>query len=140
MILEKNEVQNIFDDIHSAVDLDYCQERAKNNFIYLTCLSITQSKIFTFFLSMCIILNTIVLGFDGYPANVEVSILIEHINMFFILIFVIEMILKMIGIGFKMYFKDAANIFDFIVVVISMVDVVLLVMDSALSKSGTKAL
>ena len=89
---------------------------------------------------MCIILNTIVLGFDGYPAKVEVSIFIEHINMFFILIFVIEMILKMIGIGFKMYFKDAANIFDFIVVVISMVDVVLLVMDSALSKSGTKAL
>ena len=140
MILEKNEVQNIFDDIHSAVDLDYCQERAKHNFIYLTCLSITQSKIFTFFLSMCIILNTIVLGFDGYPAKVEVSILIEHINMFFILIFVIEMILKMLGIGLKMYFKDAANIFDFIVVAISMVDVVLLVMDSALSKSGTKAL
>jgi len=46
----------------------------------------------------------------------------------------------MLGVGFKMYFKDAANIFDFIVVAISMVDIVLFVMDSALSKSGTKAL
>jgi hypothetical protein len=77
MILEKNEVKTIFDDIHSAVDLNYCVERAEQNFLYSMCLSITQSKIFTFFVSICIVLNTIVLGLDGYPSDAEVSILIE---------------------------------------------------------------
>ena len=43
------------------------------------------------------------------------------------------MLIKMIGLGLKMYFKDAANIFDFIVVVVSMFDVIFLVMDSTLS-------
>ena len=41
MLLEKHEVETLFDDIHSAVDRDYCVERAKNNFVYSMCLLIT---------------------------------------------------------------------------------------------------
>ena len=80
------------------------------------------------------------LGLDGYPSEAEIAILIEHINLFFFLIFVFEMTVKMLGLGFKMYFKDAANIFDFIVVAVSMIDFVSLVISSDMSKSGAKAL
>lgn len=140
MLLEKHEVETLFDDIHSAVDRDYCEERAKNNFVYSMCLLITQSKTFTFFVSICIILNTIVLGLDGYPSEVEVVIFIEQINLFFFFIFVFEMILKMLGLGFKMYFKDTPNLFDFIVVAVSTVDFLSLIISSdEMGKTGSKA-
>ena len=77
MIEEKAKVRALLEKMHSAVDLDYCVERAEQNFLYSMCLSITQSKIFTFFVSICIVLNTIVLGLDGYPSDAGVSILIE---------------------------------------------------------------
>ena len=50
------------------------------------------------------------------------------------------MLFKMIGLSIKMYFKDAANIFDFIVVVVSVFDIIFMVMNSTLSKNGIKAL
>jgi len=47
------------------------------------------------------------------------------INLFFAIIFIVEMILKMIGMGFKFYFLDPYNVFDCIIVASSIVDIVL---------------
>lgn len=81
------------------------------------------------------------LGLDEYPSNVEVTIFIEQINLFFFLIFIFEMIVKMLGLGLKMYFKDSANIFDFIVVTVSMIDFIILVVSSdSIGKSQIKGL
>ena len=67
-------------------------------------------------------------------------IFIEQINLFFFLIFVFEMILKMLGLGFKMYFKDTANLFDFVVVAVSTVDFLSLIISSdEMGKTGSKA-
>ena len=51
--------------------------------------------------------------------------LLEYINLFFYAIFFIEMIIKLIGFGIKHYFRDFFNIFDFIVVIISTIDILL---------------
>jgi len=67
-------------------------------------------------------------------------IFIEQINLFFFLIFVFEMILKMLGLGFKMYFKDTSNLFDFVVVAVSTVDFLSLIISSdQMGKTGSKA-
>jgi hypothetical protein len=58
----------------------------------------------------------------------------------FFLTFVFEMILKMLGLGFKIYFKDYANLFDFVVIVFSVGDILALYLTSNLSQSGIKAI
>ena len=47
------------------------------------------------------------------------------INLVFFVIFTLEMIVKVIALGPKMYIKDNFNIFDASIVLISMVDVVI---------------
>lgn len=49
---------------------------------------------------------------------------IEWANFMFYSVFVTEMIIKFVGLGFKIYFKDSANVFDFIIVIVSTIDFV----------------
>ena len=44
----------------------------------------------------------------------------EYINLFFTVVFVIEAIIKIIGLRFH-YFRRAWNVFDFVVVVLSVI-------------------
>jgi len=69
--------------------------------------------------------NTAVLALDEHPIKHSKQRFIEIANQVFSYIFCLEMIIKLIGMGFKMYFKDRFNTFDCIVVVISMVDIAL---------------
>ena len=48
----------------------------------------------------------------------------EQVNYFFTAIFALEAVIKIIALG-KIYFKDGWNIFDFIIVVISIVSVLI---------------
>jgi hypothetical protein len=57
--------------------------------------------------------------------------------MFFYFIFFMEMLVKIIGVGYKEYFRDRFNTFDCSVVVISTFDVI---MASTLSTSGGGAI
>lgn len=72
---------------------------------------------------MCIIGNTIALGFDRYPMDAKTERVIELVNLLFFWVFCVEMLLKMLGLGFKMYFSDRFNAFDFIVVIVSCLDI-----------------
>lgn len=55
----------------------------------------------------------------------EYTIASDYINYLFALIFTIEAILKLLGFGFKQYFSEAWNIFDFIVTFGSDIGVIL---------------
>lgn len=46
-------------------------------------------------------------------------------NLAFSGIFFLEMMLKMAGLGFKMYIRDNFSIFDSVIVLISLIDIVL---------------
>ena len=50
------------------------------------------------------------------------------------------MVIKMLGLGLKIYFKDRGNLFDFIVILFSIADLVTLYLISSISASGMKAL
>ncbi len=82
---------------------------------------LVESKRFERFILSIIILNTIVLGLEtskylvaNYGAALEIA------NIVFITIFVIEAALKIFAWRTS-YFKDGWNIFDFIIVVISLI-------------------
>jgi len=73
-----------------------------------------------------IIANVVLLSIDKYPQDKEITDLIETLNVGFYIFFLIEMVTKLFGNGFKMYFMDGFNIFDTILILSTTLDLVLL--------------
>lgn len=68
----------------------------------------------------------ILLSLDKYPQDKETTELIEDLNVCFYVLFLFEMIFKLIGDGFVMYFKDGFNRFDAFLVLTTSLDLILL--------------
>ena len=84
---------------------------------------VVNSNGFTIFITACILLNTILLATDRYPIDKQSEKAIEIGNMIFYTIFVVEMLVKIFGLGFRGYCHDRFNIFDAIIVMISTIEV-----------------
>lgn len=69
-----------------------------------------------------IAINTIVLAMDKYPGGYGKSL--ENLNYVFTTFFILEMLLKLLGLGLIGYFTDPYNIFDCVIVVSSAVDLI----------------
>ena len=83
----------------------------------------STSNTFNYLISVAIVLNTIVLSLDKYPNDAEIVTYMDFLNFIFYIVFFLEMIIKMIATGFRMYFKDNYNAFDFFVVFVSSIDI-----------------
>ena len=59
---------------------------------------------------------------DRYPITTKETQINNTINIVFTLIFFLEMVIKLTGLGFRTYYKDAFNIFDSIIVYLSLLD------------------
>lgn len=70
---------------------------------------------FEAFIMACIIANTISMSIKYFGQPYEMTMGIEIINYIFSAIFIVEMILKLLGMG-GAYFKSAWNLFDFSIV------------------------
>lgn len=73
-----------------------------------------------------IVLNTVILAMDKYPAwDKETQSLFKSINLFFTVVFTGEVVFKLCGLGLRGYVADRFNIFDGIIVIISIVELVI---------------
>jgi hypothetical protein len=91
-------------------------------------------------LSMIIIfVNSIVLALSSYPENPDLEKLIDNINLGFFFFFMVELIVKLGGRGFSIYFEDKFNWFDFTVLIVSAADITVS-NTVALSQSGSGAI
>ena len=72
---------------------------------------------------MVSIINTIVLAQDRYGIDKDFEDSLEKINYILSGIFFMEMVMMILGLGFQEYIKDNFNIFDALVVLISIVDI-----------------
>jgi hypothetical protein len=72
----------------------------------------------------CILLNTLILASQYYMMPKEVLAVFEKINYVFMIIFTFEAIVKLIALK-CLYFKDAWNVFDFTVVVVTLIILVI---------------
>lgn len=94
------------------------------------CFRIIQNSISEIIIVICILLNTISLSLDKYPrilifillANEGLVTISEYINFVLTIVFMVELILKLVGMGPILYCRDAFNIFDAIIVGISIVE------------------
>jgi len=67
--------------------------------------------------------NTIVLALDRHEISSYEKAVLKTLNDFFTWAFVGEMTIKLLGLGFKEYAKDSFNLFDAVVVILSLVEV-----------------
>lgn len=69
----------------------------------------------------CVIINTIILALDGTVSK-ESSEILDQFNLAFTYIFAIDMALKIFGMGITEYLKDKMNLFDAIIVTLSLIE------------------
>lgn len=101
-------------------------ERAESNKLYKICFIICEHWMFNLLITLLIVANTGVLALDQYPRNIKLEETASILNDLFSWCFAAEMIIKLIGLGLKRYTRDTFNIFDALLVIISLVDFVLL--------------
>jgi hypothetical protein len=76
------------------------------------------------------------LALDRYPIDSESDRANETANFVFYLIFCLEMMLKLYGLGVRQYMRDGYNVFDAIVVLLSTVEIILANSDVNSGNSG----
>ena len=85
---------------------------------------LAMHPLFNTFILLMIIFNTVLLAFDRYPEPPQSQQeLFNYFNIGFIGIFGLEVIIKLIAFGIKDFMRDNFNIFDALVVVVSIVEV-----------------
>uniref|UniRef100_A0A673HP16 Voltage-dependent L-type calcium channel subunit alpha n=1 Tax=Sinocyclocheilus rhinocerous TaxID=307959 RepID=A0A673HP16_9TELE len=91
---------------------------------------------FEYLMFFLIMLNTLCLGMQHCNQSDHITKLSDTLNLIFTVLFTGEMIVKLIAFKAKGYFGDPWNVFDFVIVIGSIVDVVLSEVDAALEASG----
>ncbi|XP_044001489.1 voltage-dependent calcium channel type A subunit alpha-1 isoform X8 [Aphidius gifuensis] len=94
----------------------------KRNSIKYKIWRIVVSTPFEYFIMILIVLNTLLLMMKYHEAPPVLLDTLSIVNMVVTLLFFIECILKVIAFGCKNFFKDPWNTFDFITVIGSIVD------------------
>ncbi|XP_043982846.1 dihydropyridine-sensitive L-type skeletal muscle calcium channel subunit alpha-1-like [Gambusia affinis] len=97
---------------------------------------IVTSCYFEYLMFFLIMLNTLCLGMQHCNQSNYVTKLSDTLNLIFTVLFTVEMILKLMAFKVRGYFGDPWNVFDFIIVIGSVVDVILSEVDAALISSG----
>ncbi|XP_045542526.1 voltage-dependent calcium channel type A subunit alpha-1 isoform X20 [Papilio machaon] len=87
---------------------------------------IVVSTPFEYFIMTLIVLNTLLLMMKYYNQNDLYSDILKYSNMGFTGMFSVETVLKIIAYGVKNFFKDPWNIFDFITVIGSIIDALIM--------------
>ncbi|CAK63561.1 unnamed protein product (macronuclear) [Paramecium tetraurelia] len=80
-----------------------------------------QSSYFEAAMNLAVALNTVILALDGLLPDSSANTL-NQFNLGFTILFTIELGLKLIGMGPKNYISDTMNIFDAIIVALSLVE------------------
>ena len=84
-----------------------------------------ESHWFQGFILLVILINSIFLAMDYYGQSDEWETMLKNANYAFVAIFVFELAVKLYGYGYKGYFADLPNRFDFVVVFCSVVEIVI---------------
>ncbi|KRY20601.1 Voltage-dependent calcium channel type D subunit alpha-1 [Trichinella patagoniensis] len=95
----------------------------KNRFQYKIWWFVT-SQPFEYAIFIIIILNTLILGMKHHKMTRTFDDVLDTMNLIFTGIFAMEFILKVMAFRCKNYFGDAWNVFDFIIVLGSFIDII----------------
>jgi voltage-dependent calcium channel L type alpha-1D len=84
-----------------------------------------DSSYFDFFILGCILANTIIMAINWYGAPASLLDSLEFVNYFFTAVFTIEAFIKLIAFSPRGYFYQGWNVFDFTIVLISYITLII---------------
>ncbi|RWS27821.1 sodium channel protein para-like protein [Leptotrombidium deliense] len=74
------------------------------------------------FITLCIVVNTLFMAMDHHEMDPAFDQFLSSGNVFFTTTFAIEAFMKLIALSPKFYFREGWNIFDFVIVVLSVLE------------------
>ena len=83
------------------------------------------STFFEYLVFAAICVNTALFAMGFYNQPELYTAFLDIMNLVFTFIFTFEFTLKLVGYGFKEYFKDPWNTFDFVIVIGSFLDIIM---------------
>ncbi|KNC46856.1 egg laying defective protein 19 [Thecamonas trahens ATCC 50062] len=83
-----------------------------------------QSSIFQSIIIAAIVLNTVALSLEYPNAPRKLKDVLFWVNIVFTVLFALEMVLKIAGMGLRRYIADRFNVFDAFIVVVSLIELV----------------
>lgn len=90
-------------------------------------------KYTNYIMLLAVLINTSALAVDHYRISQSDSNILQSINLFFTYFFTCEMFLKLLALGPVQFFRDFMNIFDSIVVILSLVELFILTGGTAIT-------
>jgi len=103
--------------------------------------AITNHWSFTSFMTLIILANAILLACDAAGTSEEYNDNLAIANLIFVIIFTMEMLLKLFALGLRGYLSVPFNIFDGVIVIISIIEAIIVKTNpEALQGGGTSAL
>ena len=87
---------------------------------------IVKSGWFEQFMTICVLTNTVTLAIDRYGIDDQEKQNLKICNYIFTGIFIVELVVKLYGLGLKRYCSDSMNYLDASVVLISLVELIFL--------------
>ncbi|XP_015795896.2 voltage-dependent calcium channel type A subunit alpha-1 isoform X5 [Tetranychus urticae] len=93
---------------------------------------IVVSTGFEYFIMILIVFNTLLLMMKYHHADDTYLDVLSYMNELFTIFFLLECILKLVAFGCKNFFKDSWNVFDFVTVVGSVIDAIVMEFGSQL--------
>ena len=112
--------QKIFSEPESMHPIEF---RSHKNCIFRICFLIVSSALFNILITLLIIFNTYILMTHHYDLTEEEENFTESMDFVFVAIFLAEILLKLVGLGFYGFKMDAYNIFDFFIVLLSFIEI-----------------
>ena len=96
------------------------------NYMTIRCATINASLIFRFEIAIFVLifLNMVSMGIEHYNQSRVITFTLEICNALFTTIFALECVVKIVGLRF-MYFTAGWNVFDFVLVIASIVGIVM---------------
>nr|AAO83839.1 voltage-dependent L-type calcium channel alpha-1 subunit isoform b [Lymnaea stagnalis] len=82
------------------------------------------SQAFEYGIFVLIMINTVALAMKYHGQSASYSDALDYLNIIFTGVFTVEFVLKLAAFRFKNYFGDAWNVFDFIIVLGSFIDII----------------
>lgn len=97
--------------------IDSAKYRRYKYLICRICYRIIKTPIFNIFINLLIIANTLLLATDSYP-DPEFD-LISSTHKVFTILFLIECVIRLIGLRWSQWKKEKFNVIDLLIVIIS---------------------
>ena len=121
-----NESNNRVEDEGSSVDDETKQENAEFEATFLgICRYLSHNENFSNFILAVIFINSVCLASEHHGMSGDQKSILENSNIVFLTIFAVEAVVRIIGLTPRNYFGDYSNAFDFVIVVVSIAELIL---------------